>query len=61
MVGFILDMAMAGGIIIATTAFLAVIIQTIGQGLFGRNKQDEFLSKSRSYQSNWRGIGGKAK
>ncbi len=45
--------------IIGLTAFLAVIVQGIGQGLFGRNQQDEYLSKSRSFQTHWRGIGGK--
>lgn len=61
MSGFVLDMILVGISIIATTAFLGVIAQGIGQKLFGRNKQDEFLSKSRSYQTNWRGIGGKTK
>jgi len=56
---FILDMVLVGLTIIGLTAFLAVIVQGIGQGLFGRNKQDEYLSKSRSFQSEWRGVGGK--
>jgi len=54
-------MTLVGLLIIGLTAFLAIIVQGIGQGLFGQNQQDEYLSKSRSFQTLWRGIGGKKK
>ncbi|MFD1017863.1 hypothetical protein [Thalassobacillus hwangdonensis] len=58
---FVLDMALIGGGIIVLTAFIAVIVNGIGTKWFSKGEKDEFLEKSRSYQTTWRKVGGNKK
>lgn len=57
----VMDITLFAVTIVVLSAFLAVIVQKIGVTIFGRGKQDEFIGKSKFYQSNWNGVGGKAK
>jgi hypothetical protein len=59
MVDFLLELSFLGLIIIGLTAFSAVIVQFIGQNIFGRARKDKFTSKSESIQANWNSVGGR--
>jgi hypothetical protein len=59
MVDFLLELSFLGLIIIGLTAFSAVIVQFIGQNIFGRRRKDKFTSKSESIQANWNTVGGR--
>jgi hypothetical protein len=61
MTGYLLELSILGFLIIGITAFSAVIVQGIGQNIFGRKSKDHFTSQSKSIQANWKIIGGKNK
>ncbi|MRG87080.1 hypothetical protein [Salinibacillus xinjiangensis] len=61
MTSFLLELSLFGLLIIALTAFSAVLVQLIGENLLGRKNKDKFTSRSLSIQSNWKQVGGSEK
>ncbi|SEU03083.1 hypothetical protein SAMN05421676_11525 [Salinibacillus kushneri] len=55
---FLLELSLLGILIIGLTAFSAVIVQFLGEKIFGRKTKSLYSSKSRSIQSNWKQVGG---
>ncbi|MEQ6375497.1 hypothetical protein RZN22_02995 [Bacillaceae bacterium S4-13-58] len=57
----ILDTVLIALLVIGLTAFLAVIVNGIGTKVIGKKNSKEYLGKGRSYQNNWKAVGGTKK
>lgn len=57
----ILDTVLIALLVIGLTAFLGVIVNGVGTKIIGKKNSKEYLSKGRSYQDNWKAVGGTKK
>jgi hypothetical protein len=56
---YISDLTIVAIVIIGITALNGVILNTIGEKVFGGRTKSEFVDKSVSVQSGWKNVGGK--
>ena len=59
MVDYIVDFALVFLLIVALTATIGVITNTIGTKFFSRGQKDEFTSQNNKTLSNFKPVGGK--
>jgi hypothetical protein len=55
---YIGDLTIVALLIIGVTALMGVILNTIGEKVFGGKTKSEFVDKSASVQTGWKYVGG---
>ena len=57
--GYITDLTIVALLIIALTALMGVITNSIGEKVFGGKRRTEFVDESAKYRTGWKAVGGK--
>lgn len=58
MASYFLDVGIVAGLIIVLTAIVGVLVNGIGNLLFGGSKRSIHVDQSNKIQENWRQVGG---
>lgn len=61
MVAFFLDFTLVAILVIGITAVMGVIVNGIGEKIFGRKNGSVSFDKSASMQAGWKSVGGNRK
>lgn len=61
MLAYITDLTIVALLIVAITALMGVITNSIGEKVFGGKRRTEFVDESAKYQTGWKTVGGKQK
>ena len=56
---YITDLTIVALLIIALTALMGVITNSIGEKVFGGKRRAEFVDESAKYRTGWKAVGGK--
>ncbi|MEH7356825.1 hypothetical protein V7150_25290 [Neobacillus drentensis] len=56
---YITDLTIVALLIIALTALMGVITNSIGEKVFGGKRRTEFVDESAKYRTGWKAVGGK--
>ncbi len=56
---YFIDFAIVGGFIIGITALMGVLVNGIGEKLFGGSKRMEHVNETMKTQTGWKLVGGK--
>jgi len=56
---YITDLTIVALLIIALTALMGVITNSIGEKVFGGKLRTEFVDESAKYRTGWKAVGGK--
>ncbi|MFJ7729350.1 hypothetical protein ACIQXV_24920 [Neobacillus sp. NPDC097160] len=59
--GYIADLTMVALLIVAITALMGVITNSIGEKVFGGKRRTEFTDESAKYRTGWKAVGGTKK
>ncbi|RSK48662.1 hypothetical protein [Bacillus canaveralius] len=59
--GYIMDLTIVALLIVAITALMGVLVNGIGEKVFGGKHKTEFADQSARMQTGWKTIGGKKK
>ncbi|WP_163182932.1 hypothetical protein [Neobacillus sedimentimangrovi] len=58
---FITDLTVVAILIIGLTAVMGVILNSIGEKVFGGKRRSEYVDQSARFQTGWKAVGGKRK
>ncbi|WP_078381424.1 hypothetical protein [Sutcliffiella halmapala] len=61
MVEYFIDFTIVAILVIGITAVMGVLVNGIGEKVFGRKNGSESFDKSASMQKGWKSVGGKSK
>ncbi|WHY78987.1 hypothetical protein QNH20_07595 [Neobacillus sp. WH10] len=55
---YITDLTIVALLIIALTALMGIITNSIGEKVFGGKRRTEFVDESAKYRTGWKAVGG---
>ncbi|AIM17435.1 hypothetical protein LRS37_02395 [Neobacillus sedimentimangrovi] len=58
---YITDLTVVAILIIGLTAVMGVILNSIGEKVFGGKRRSEYVDQSARFQTGWKAVGGKRK
>jgi hypothetical protein len=58
---YITDLTVVAILIIGLTAVMGVILNSIGEKVFGGKRRSEYVDQSTRFQTGWKAVGGKRK
>ncbi|MED3623121.1 hypothetical protein [Neobacillus thermocopriae] len=58
---YITDLTVVAILIIGLTAVMGVILNSIGEKVFGGKHRSEYVDQSARFQTGWKAVGGKRK
>lgn len=61
MVGYLVDLVLVAALVVGITAVMGVVLNGIGENVFGRSKKTEFVDESAKFQTGWKYVGGNHK
>lgn len=61
MAGYFTDLIVVAILVIGITAIMGVLVNGIGEKVFGGRKRTEFVDQTARFQAGWKSVGGKQK
>jgi tetrahydromethanopterin S-methyltransferase subunit B len=61
MVGYLTDLLIVTVLVVGITALMGVILNGIGEKVFGGKNKNEFVDQSARFQTGWKMVGGNRK